>query len=276
MIRMMCNGRLSDDTRLLDRGLHYGDGLFETMAVCKGRIALWERHWQRLLRGCQRLHITSPDKSVLESEIDSLIQGQERVVLKLILTRGQGERGYRIPPQVVPNRYLFLSAWPEYDVDPDDRQVRLHVCETRLGLNPALAGIKHLNRLEQVLARSEWQDPQIQEGIMLDQQGHVIEGTMSNLFWVKQQRLYTADLSQCGVTGIMRELVIEAAQSLKLPLQIGLWPLSELLSAEEIFITNSLICLWPVRYINNNEYTPGPVTNRLQLHLSNLHEFQAS
>ena len=276
MITMMCNGQLVDNKQLLDRGLHYGDGLFETMAVRNGTLPLWDRHWRRFQQGCRRLHMTPPDKSLLETEIGSLAQGHERAVMKLLFTRGEGERGYRIPDQARPNRYLFLSAWPEYDVDPADSKVRLHVCETRLGSNPVLAGIKHLNRLEQVLARSEWQDPQIQEGIMLDQRGNVIEGTMSNLFWVRGERIYTPELSHCGVAGIMRELVIEATQTRKLSLQTGLWPLSEMMLAEEIFITNSLICVWPVRYINSKEYATGPITKRLQLHLSNLHEHQTS
>jgi len=268
MLKMMCNGRFDDNSQWLDRGLHYGDGLFETMAVRDGGIPLWNRHWQRLQQGCQRLQITSPDKALLETEIATLARGYGQAVMKLLLTRGQGERGYRIPAQAQPNRYLFLSSWP----DPVNTAVRLHVCETRLGLNPALAGIKHLNRLEQVLARSEWQDPQIQEGIMLDQNGCVIEGTMSNIFWARQQRLYTAELSQCGVAGIMRELVMEATQTLNISIQTGLWPLSEMMQADEIFITNSLICVWPVRYINNKEYIPGPITKKLQQHLQHLYE----
>ena len=272
MIKVMCNGQLDDNSQLLDRGLHYGDGLFETMAVRNGAIPLWHKHWQRFEKGCHRLKIALPDMTVLEKEIAMLAQDQEQAVIKLLFTRGQGERGYRLPEQSLPNRYLFLSSWPEYPIHYVDTGVRLRVCETPLGINPTLAGIKHLNRLEQVMARSEWQDPQIQEGIMLDQHGRVIEGTMSNIFWIRQGQIYTPDVSQCGVAGIMREMVLESAQTLNIPLHTGLWPLSAITQADEVFITNSLICLWPVRYINNEEYQIGSITKKLQQHLQSNYE----
>ena len=190
-----------------DRGFHYGDGLFETFAVSNGEPAMWDMHMQRLLLGCQRLGFPAPDPTLLRSEALSLCavpDAPARGVLKIIITRGGGGRGYRAPsPSAVlatggVTRMLALYPWPDYPAAFWSEGVAVRVCATRLGCNPALAGIKHLNRLEQVLARNEWDDASVAEGLMLDPQGSVIEGTMTNLFVVRNGQLLTPDVSQCG------------------------------------------------------------------------------
>lgn len=264
MTRILLNGEPTEQIHILDRGLQYGDGLFETLRVQAGEIPLWPYHWRRLQTGCQRLAIPAPDESVLKKEVASLIASEQQVVLKLIITRGQGQRGYAVPVSCQPSRILILSEVLDYPRDNWRKGVRIYPCQTRLGSNPALAGIKHLNRLEQVLARNEWSGPDYQEGLLCDMQAHIIEGTMSNIFWVKNQQLYTPDLSNCGVAGIMREIVIELAKQQSISINIGLWPATELVTADEIFISNSLIGLWPVSYIFNKTFRAGPVTQQLQ------------
>jgi 4-amino-4-deoxychorismate lyase len=146
----------------------------------------------------------------------------------------------------------------------------VRLCTTRLGSNPQLAGIKHLNRLEQVLARQEWNDPDIREGLLLDAEGFMIEGTMSNLFTVTGKSLATPDLTGCGVAGIMRTVVLEQAASLGLDVTVKPLPLAAVQQADEVFLTNSLIGIWPMIELENRAWNPGPVTRQMQECLANL------
>ncbi len=264
---ILLNGVQTSKISIQDRGLQYGDGLFETMRVQHGQIIFWAYHWQRLQKGCMQLAIPLPDKGLLEQEMNSLVSTEPQAVLKLILTRGKGERGYVLPELINPSRILMLSNSSDYPMDYGQTGICVYSCKTQLGLNPVLAGIKHLNRLEQVLARNEWQTGEYQEGLLQDIEGHVIEGTMSNIFWVKNKQLFTPDLSRSGVEGVMRKIVMELAKVSSISINIGLWSENELFDAEEIFIVNSLIGIWPVSYIFNRTFPIGPVTQQLQFML---------
>ena len=209
--------------------------------------------------------LPEPDNNLLQQEIQTLLEHIQHAVLKLILTRGPGQRGYAIPDKTLVSRILILSDVPDYPSDYPTNGIKVFTCQTPLSINPALAGIKHLNRLEQVLARNEWQGNAYQEGLCLDTNQHLIEGTMSNLFWVKDGVLYTPDLSGSGVAGVMREVVMQLAMENNISIKMGLWPVAELLGAEEIFMTNSLIGIWPVSYILDKTFDVGPVTQQLQL-----------
>jgi 4-amino-4-deoxychorismate lyase len=257
----LLNGEADNTLSLQDRGLHYGDGLFETIAVRGGKIEFWQRHMRRLAEGCRRLQIPVPGEGLLLEEARQLLNEQTDAVLKIIITRGPGGRGYRSPDQAqtTPTRLLAHYDLPVY---PDDG-VALRLCATRLGLNPALAGIKHLNRLEQVLARSEWRNETVYEGLMLDINDQVIEGTMSNLFFVKAGVLHTPDVSNCGVAGIMRDVIAGSAQQLDVPLHVGHFTLDDLYAADELFICNSLIGLLPAHRLEQQSYSIGPLTKRL-------------
>lgn len=263
-----------------DRGFHYGDGLFETFAVSNGEPAMWDMHMQRLLLGCQRLGFPAPDPTLLRSEALSLCavpDAPARGVLKIIITRGGGGRGYRAPsPSVVlatggVTRMLALYPWPDYPAAFWSEGVAVRVCATRLGCNLALAGIKHLNRLEQVLARGEWDDASVAEGLMLDPQGNVIEGTMTNLFVVRDGRLLTPDVSQCGVAGVMRSGVLAGARVAGIPSAITAVTLEMVMSADEVFVCNSVIGLWPVREITGipgcSFQVNGPITSGIMAKL---------
>ncbi len=262
----LVDGEARDTLSLQDRGLHYGDGLFETVAVIDGRMPLWERHMARLCRDAPRLGLPPPDPALLAAEARRLCAGTARGVLKIILTRGPG-RGYAPPPQARPTRILCRYPWPAYPESHRREGVRVRVCRMRLGENPRLAGIKHLNRLEQVLARSEWRDPDIAEGLLLDQQGRVIEGTQSNVFAVRKGCLLTPDLSRCGVAGVMRAWILEEARSAGIPCEVRDLPLEELLAAEEVFLCNSVAGIWPVRRIEETAYPPPRLAHVLQQRL---------
>jgi 4-amino-4-deoxychorismate lyase len=270
---MLINGKVTTQIDAQDRGLSYGDGLFETLAIIDGRPQLWQQHIQRLQAGCARLGIIMPAEELLHDEIISLYQRQpptdrhvDQAVVKVILTRGKGERGYRVTNTARTSRIIILSAWPEYPHRHEDG-ISVRWCNTPLGLNPALAGIKHLNRLEQVMARNEWQDDHIAEGLMLDVQGRVIEGTMSNLFIVKNQQLQTARLDQCGIAGIIRQLICDDSIGHGLSISEQYLNKTDILAADEVFVCNSLIGIWPVKYLYDlnqpQDYIIGPVSQHV-------------
>ncbi|HEY3643992.1 MAG TPA: aminodeoxychorismate lyase [Gammaproteobacteria bacterium] len=256
------DGQAAEALPLTDRGLHYGDGLFETLAVRAGHIRRLDMHLERLDAGCERLGILKPDGRQLRRELDAACQGQSQAVLKLMLTRGSGGRGYRPPVEPQVTRILFRYPWPDYPRDWSEQGIELRICRTRLGLNPALAGLKHLNRLEQVMARAELSDGR-QEGLMLDADGSVIEGTMTNLFASPAEgRLVTPDLALTGVAGVTRRHILERAREEGLRVEVRSLTLDELLESREIFVCNSIAGVWPVQRIEAHSYPVGPLTRR--------------
>lgn len=270
-VPILINGQATDTLSALDRGLHYGDGLFETLAISKGMPVHWTRHLQRLLQGCDRLGFAAPDTAALTVEAQHLCAGQARAVLKIIVTRGAGGRGYRSAASAQPTRIMARYPWPDYPPTNARDGVHVRLCSTRLGSNPALAGVKHLNRLEQVMARAEWTDATIAEGLMFDQHDHVIEGTMSNLFLVRDGQLITAELTHCGVAGIVRGLVLERAAQQGIACSVRPVPRDELFGADELFLCNSLLGIWPVRAVEAQRYVPGPVTRALMQTMNYSH-----
>ena len=265
---MRVNGQSTETISALDRGLAYGDGLFETVAVRDGTAELWPEHLSRLVAGCERLGIPYPQE--LEAEGGALLEGVERGVLKVIVTRGVGGRGYRTPEVPEPTRILSIHPWPEYPHAWWHDGVTVRVCDTPLGCNPRLAGLKHLNRLEQVLARAEWNEPAVAEGLMSDGDGRVVEGVMSNLFVVRDGELLTPVLDRCGVAGVMRGAVMRAAAEVGIGCVEGDVRRETLEGADELFLTNSLIGIWPVARLGEREWPVGPFTRRLQQALSAL------
>ncbi|MGR9086122.1 MAG: aminodeoxychorismate lyase [Gammaproteobacteria bacterium] len=267
---ILVNGEYRDHIAIADRGFQYGDGLFETIEVRCGKPLFLIRHLQRLELGCRRLLIPFPPADLLRLEATSICKDSERAVLKLIVTRGSGGRGYRPPEPSHPTRVLQLHPFPDYPDTVWQQGITARFCRTRLGLNPATAGMKHLNRLEQVLARAEWKDPGIQEGIMLDLNGHVIEGTMTNLFYFNNGAAYTPSLTLSGVDGIARRLLMTLlTRQGHAPYEAMCTP-NELLAADEVFVCNSVIGLWPVKMIENTLLPVGPFTRKCQIELEKL------
>jgi len=268
VIRCLVDGKPADTIPLDDRGLQYGDGLFETLAVQSGKVLFAERHLARLAEGCKRLGFPAVDRQQIRQEFDALAADAPTGVLKLTLTRGSSQRGYAADNDAVVRRILCLSDFPLWPGDPANRGIRARLCCTQLALQPQLAGLKHLNRLEQVLARREWQDEAIREGLLCDTQEHVIEGTMSNLFCVIDGVLRTPRLDHCGVAGVMRSVIIDLAGEADIPVEIGTLSRQDIRQAEELFVCNSLIGLWPIISIDTlGEYPVGALTRYLQARL---------
>jgi len=258
----LVNGKQASSLNLSDRAIHYGDGVFRTLAIHHGQVQLLKEHLDKLLADCRQLYIKPPSREILIQEIALSCSeiSSDRAVLKVIVTRGVGKRGYQYEPEAEPTRILMVYPWHSYPDSYYQQGVRVRVCQTRLASNPLLAGAKHLNRLEQVLARGEWQDKSIAEGLMLDQQEHVISGTFSNLFLLKGQTLQTPDLSQCGIAGVMRQIILANAEKRQVVCQIRPITLSEVYAADAVFLTNSLIGVWPVQEIVGRTYSQAPMS----------------
>jgi 4-amino-4-deoxychorismate lyase len=263
------DGRAATDLPLSDRGLAYGDGLFETIAVRGSRARLLSRHLARLGEGAQRLSIDL-DLPALEAELLAFFAELGEGIAKLMVTRGDGLRGYAPPQPSSPRRILLGNPLPSYPASNAEQGVRLFPCITRLAEQPLLAGLKHLNRLEQVLARGEWQDAAFAEGLMRDVSGRVIEGVFSNLFLIKDGVLLTAELSRCGVAGVMRAEVLEQAACQDIPCEVRDIAFDELLAADEVFVCNSLYGIWPVRELAAGVWPAGPLTRKLQALIRSL------
>jgi 4-amino-4-deoxychorismate lyase len=228
-----------------DRGLGYGDGLFETMRVRRRAIRLLDYHLERLAEGCGRLAIAAPDPKRLGRELARAAALRSDAVLKLIVTRGVGARGYRPSGRERATRLMSLHALSRQALRGTGA-ARVRLCETRLGANPALAGLKTLNRLESVLARAEWSDGRVWEGLMRDADDNLVGGTMSNLFVRRGSLLYTPRLDRCGIAGVMRRWVLEQASALGLRAVEGRVRWEDLGGADEVFMTNAVVGVVPV------------------------------
>jgi 4-amino-4-deoxychorismate lyase len=250
--RSLINGLATDCLSVADRGLMYGDGVFRTLKVRAGQAIWWQAHLEKLADDCTRLglHCHAPDLWLADLHACRLT-GADAVV-KLIVTRGAGARGYRPAAQAEATRIVMAAPMPEAVLGVAEEGARVRICNLRLGQQPLLAGIKHLNRLENVLAQREWNDPAIHEGLLFDQSGHLVSGTKSNVFLVRRGGLLTPRLDRCGVAGVTRARLIEFARSAGIEVtEAGALTLEDVLSAEEILLCNSLIGLWRVARLDD-------------------------
>lgn len=260
---MLVNGEPAAEVAATDRGFQYGDGVFTTLPLRRGVPELLDRHLARLERDCARLAIPFPGRDALIEDTRKLISGGADGVLKIQLTRGVGGRGYRPPEPALATRVLGLYPPPEHPPELARDGVAVRLCATRLGINPRLAGVKHMNRLEQILARAEWRDGEFHEGLMRDARGWVTEGTMTNLFLTRDGLLLTPKLDHCGVAGVMRALVMEVAAGHGVAVEETRLHPDDLDGADELFLTNSLIGVWPIRRIDGRATPVGPLTREI-------------
>jgi 4-amino-4-deoxychorismate lyase len=268
------NGRPGTMLDCTDRGLHYGDGLFETMRVRRGVVRLLDHHLDRLCDGCRRLGITAPPRPRLRAELARIAARRADGVLKLIVTRGAGRRGYRPTGRERCTRLIALYPPPRHAAPalPDAARVRL--CKVRLGVNETLGGLKTLNRLESVLARAEWTDPRIWEGLMCDTDDHIVCGTMSNVFLRRGASLVTPSLDRCGVAGVMRRWVIDQAPGIGLRVSERRLRWEDLGRADEVFMTNAVAGIVPVARIDHGRTRLAPREHTACADLDRLLEAQ--
>jgi len=270
MLAALINGVVSGATALAisvdERGLTYGDGVFETMRLQAGNVCFIDSHLARLRSGCERLGFQPPTDATLCSDIGELARKQRDGVIKLIVTRGTGGRGYRPAATLSPTRIAIL--YPPIDGSANTG-IAVRWCATRLARNPQLAGIKHLNRLEQVLAQNEWHDVNIAEGLMLDTEGELVCATSSNLFIVSDGALTTPDLRFCGVRGVTREQVIKLAVTAGLSVAERALQAEDLLNASEAFLTNAVRGIRSIVSLEQQRWPIGAITALLTTALGN-------
>lgn len=261
----LVDGADRDELPADDRGLQFGDGLFETVAVVDGWPVFLDKHLDRLGRGASALGLPEPDAERLAAEAQHLTHATGHGVLKILYTAGSGGRGYGRPEPVQPRRILSLHAAPSHPAERWHSGIRVTVSRVRLAHQPAVAGIKHLNRLEQVLARRQSDQAGVAEGLMRDQYGHFIEATMSNLFLVIGGEVRTPFLESCGVVGIMRNAIMAHLVDQGFEAEEELVDDADLGRASEVFLCNSINGVWPVTHVDDVAVgSIGPVTRRLQ------------
>lgn len=263
------DGKRAASVDVLDRGLQYGDGLFETLTARAGVVRFLALHLERLSEGCLRLGIEGVDFGVLRAELVELARARERCTLKLIVTRGSAtRRGYGPSGTEKPRRVVMRYA----DIGPTDAVDALQVgfSSVPAAENPLLARLKHLNRLDNVLARREAERLGLDEALMLAGSGTLVSGTMSNVFMVRDGELLTPSLERCGVAGVMRAVVLREARGIGCLPREGVFGRDDVALAEELFMTNVRWGVRPVCRMPGRELRAGPVASALRTRIEAL------
>ncbi|MDB6107218.1 MAG: 4-amino-4-deoxychorismate lyase [Gammaproteobacteria bacterium] len=268
---VLVNGVRDAALSALDRGLHFGDGLFETIACVKGRPRFLPLHLERLEFGCGRLQIAAPNLDEIAAEVAGLALDVDRAIVKVLVTAGEAiARGYARCGSETATRITIRYPWPHGTCAQLHDGVMVRTLTLRLGENPRLAGLKHCNRLEQILARTELAAEPHAEGMLFSSSGNLVSATSSNVFLVRDSCLLTPRIDLCGVAGVMRRVVLREARRVGIPARECELRAQDLQAADEVFLTNARLGIWPVRALDARELTPGPVTRHLQSVLAPL------
>lgn len=261
---ILVNGLPSETVAANDRGLMYGDGVFRTLAIKLGHPQYLRRHLAKLSADCEAIKLPVIDQQPLMRDIDFVSKDVHDGVLKIVITRGPGIRGYRIPSPQLPTRIVMTAPSANYPVHYSTQGVAAVLCKTQLATPTPLAGIKSLNRIENIMARAEWSDAAIAEGLMCNADGAIISGTMSNFFYVRGGVLGTSDLGACGVAGVQRDRILDHAKSHGIPVTMKPLHRDDVTRADELFVCNSLIGIWPIIACGELRWPVGPIARRLQ------------
>ncbi len=249
------------------RAIAYGDGVFETMRVHRGSAPWWDAHWDRLARGAQRLRLPLPGQAQARDEAAALFDDAGNGVLKLLLSRGGGGRGYAPAANAAPVWMLSRHSLPTPSLEADERAgLVLRWCETRVAVQPMLAGIKHCNRLEQVLAHAECVDVGADEGLMLDCQGAVISATAANVFVLCNGQWCTPPVDRCGVAGVCRSYLMPMLEAAKTPLSQD-----DVDAAEAVFLCNAVRGILPVAQLGTRTWPRHPAVDEARRQLARIH-----
>jgi 4-amino-4-deoxychorismate lyase len=269
---VLVNGVRDAGLSALDRGLHFGDGLFETIACVKGRPRFLPLHLERLEFGCERLGFAAPNLDEIRAEVVELARDVDRAIVKVLVTAGEAvARGYARSGSETATRITIRYPWPHESAAQLHDGVMVRTLTLRLGENPRLAGLKHCNRLEQILARAELAtDASRAEGILFSSSGNLVSGTSSNVFLIRDSCLLTPRIDLCGVAGVMRRVVLREARQVGIPTRECELRAQDVQAADEVFLTNARVGIWPVRALDARELTPGPITRHLQSVLAPL------
>jgi len=251
------NGIEEKHILISDRGLAYGDGVFTTAKLLNGKVQLLAAHLDRLIDSCQKLNIVLPDIDKVTIELTNIASHFELAVVKVMVTAGQGGRGYSRQGCSSSNVIITVHPFPEHYHLWQTKGVELGLSNFKLGLNPSLAGLKHLNRLEQVMIRRELDQKPEDDLLVTNISGQIVETSCANIFWQKAGQYYTPDLSESGVAGLIRRFILETTPDI----QIVKANLDELSHADAMFICNSVMGIVPVRRYQNRDLDINKVLN---------------
>jgi 4-amino-4-deoxychorismate lyase len=252
-----------------DRAFQFGDGIFRTFVVDNKKVLHWKYHYQKIVEDCFALKITPPKEKDLLTDIDTLFKSKEKSVGKFIISRGNSERGYKFNEGITHNRFLIKTNMPNIPKEYFEHGVNLFVCKQKL-YPSILSGIKHLNRLENIMARQEWKGDDYADGILLDQNGYVIECISSNIFMRIGKTIFTPKINQVGVKGVTRGLIIKISKKLGFKINETSFKLNKLLDGEEVFITNSLFGVLQVKKIKKKFWLHQELASIFNQSLENL------
>jgi 4-amino-4-deoxychorismate lyase len=266
----LINGKIEATLSIRDRGLAYGDGLFETIAIINKQAHNWDLHFERLVDGAKRLQIKMPEEKFLLEGLNLLAHSLIDInfILKIILTRGEGGKGYQCPPNHPSHWMMMSNPWPAYPDNYYKNGINVEQLDFQLSIQPTLAGIKHLNRLEQVIARQELSN-HCQEALLCNTDKFLIEGISSNLYFVTNNILYTPSLDKSGINGTIRRQIISLCKEYTIQFQIADFKIESLYNCDAVFYSNSIIGLWPVKKINfkgnkkSKNLKQGPIFKKL-------------
>lgn len=250
---MIIFGKSDNVITVSDRSLQFGDGHFTTIAVRDRKPEFLDAHLNRLLKATERLGIAFADWHSLSDVIQSESELTNFGVLKVIISRGVGGRGYGTVGAEDSSCIVTRHPYPAHYVAWKKTGVSLNLSQIKLGMQPILGGLKHLNRLEQVLIKQQLQATTFDDAVVCDSAGFVVETSASNLFWKNNNYWFTADLSNSGVDGVMRNQVLTYFSENNIPFQIVRVKPKVLLQAEEMFICNSLMHCVPVISYSHSE-----------------------
>lgn len=268
------NGKRIDNAIATDRSFLYGDGVFTSIAVNQGQPLFLKQHLARLAADCQTLKITNIPLQKIEKQILSTAHEVDQAIIRLTISRSSGSRGYLcVDPE--PIYWLSIDDWPLRIEHYRQQGINVRYCEQRLALDRQLAGVKHCNRLKQVIARNEWTTENFQEGLMLDTQDNVIEGTMSNLFIIENHSVLTPDLTFSGVAGIMRNRIIGMLQHMNVPIVVTVLSRQQIAKADALFVSNSVIGIWPINQLESHHFNRHPLLQRIQEQLQDEFDKQS-
>ena len=244
---VLINGAKQSKISIFNRNAQFGDGLFETCVVENKKILFWVNHFARLNRGCEQLKISKVDESVWLSDVKKALSlcSYDHCVVKLILSRGESLRGYGFKDDIKPVRAVIVS---ELQKTTPNNSFCLEYCQSGYDSNPKLAGIKHCNRLEEVLARAGLKSD---EGIMLDENHNVISVTQGNIYAILGNKLITPKLDKCGVEGTRRAVILDLTKHLDIKVKVEVLSVEKLGQADEVFISNSIIGIQSISQIGD-------------------------
>ena len=255
------NGKEQSNISIFNRNFQYGDGLFETCVVNNNQILFWEKHLSRLDIGCRKLKIKNIEEEIWLKDIKKALSltSKKNCVLKLILSRGNSQRGYSYPDDILQVRVVIVSEMKNVQAK---ESFSLEYASSGYHSNPNLAGIKHCNRIEKILARSSLKRD---EAIMLDENQNIISVTQGNIYFIFGQSLVTPKLDRCGVIGSRRSLILELAESIELNVEEGNVSMNDAKKADEAFISNSIMGIQSVNSIEEYQLPKKMITEQIKI-----------